>query len=471
MLVGKPLYFIEEYVAELSLGLTPPQRPAGLSPGQQAWLSFCLMCIMVTESVCWRNFVRAGLGRYSEALLSFYFNGPLTWELLLAISTHIVLKYFNTWEGILVIDDSGKKRSKTTTQIPYVHYFKNPQGTGTLKGQEVVFLVLVTPIVTLPVGYEFYQPDPAYTAWSKASRDAKTRGGNTAKRTKRPALNPAYPTKAQIALGLLERFGRDCPYVKVKAVLADALYGPAEFLARAARVFTQIQVISQLRRTQKVRDRRRGWTLNEYFKAYPGVLKTVRVRGGTDQEMLISSARLYVEAQHGMRFVVAIRSPQELEYRYLVATDLSWRTEDIVQTYTLRWLVETVIEDLKVHEGWGQATKQPGIEGSRRVLTLSLLCDHCLILHPEQRAQAEAKQPLYTIGSLQRRLKITAMTAWLEQWLDGEGLIDKITQLTQLVLPLVPLQESSKHQCGRTQCRQEATPALKSRANQALAWV
>jgi hypothetical protein len=35
----------------------------------------------------------------------------------------------------------------------------------------------------------------------------------------------------------------------------------------------------------------------------------------------------------------------------------SWRTGDIVKTYTLRWLVEVVIEDLKVHEGWGQATK------------------------------------------------------------------------------------------------------------------
>jgi hypothetical protein len=350
-----------------------------------------------------------------------------------------------------------------------VHYFKDKQGTGTIRGQEIVFLVLVTPVVTIPVGYEFYQPDPAYTAWSRASRRANTQGFPKARRPKPPAPNPAYPTKSQIALCLLEQFGRDCPYVKVKGILADALYGPAEFLARAAQLFTHVQVISQLRSNQKVRDPRRGWTLNEYFKAYPGVLKTVRVRGGNDQKMLIGSARLYVEAQHGMRFVIAIRSPQELESRYLVATDLSWRTEDIVQTYTLRWLVETVIEDLKVHEGWGQATKQPGIEGSRRVLTMSLLCDHCLILHPEQQARAMAKQPLYTLGSLQRRLKITAFTAWLEQWLDGEELIDKLTQLTQAILPLVPLQESSKHLSGRSGGRQEATPALKYRAKEALA--
>jgi len=53
--------------------------------------------------------------------------------------------------------------------------------------------------------------------------------------------------------------------------------------------------------------------------------------------------------------------PDETDYRYLVASDLSWRTVDIVQAYTLRWLIEVTIEDLKVYEGWGQATKQPGI--------------------------------------------------------------------------------------------------------------
>jgi hypothetical protein len=82
----------------------------------------------------------------------------------------------------------------------------------------------------------------------------------------------------------------------------------------------------------------------------------------------VSSARLYVEAHGCKRFVVAIRYPDQNEYRYLVASELSWRTLDIVQAHTLRWLVEVAIEDLKVYEGWGQATKQPGDEGSSRGL-------------------------------------------------------------------------------------------------------
>jgi hypothetical protein len=75
-------------------------------------------------------------------------------------------------------------------------------------------------------------------------------------------------------------------------------------------------------------------------------------------------------------------------------------------------LVETVIEDLKVYGGWGQSTKQPGVEGYRRVLILSILRDRGLILHPEQQARVAAKAPLYTIGSLQRHLKLQAFIVW-----------------------------------------------------------
>lgn len=161
------------------------------------------------------------------------------------------------------------------------------------------------------------------------------------------------------------------------------------------------------------------------------------------------------------RFVIAVRYPHETHYRYLVATHLSWRTGDIVKTYTLRWLVEVVIEDLKVHEGWGQATKQPGVDGSRRGLTLSLLCDHCLLLHPEQIARLKHKQPLSTIGSLQRHLQIESLISWLSQWLDSEEFSDKLERLAEAIKPLFPLQPSGKHMNTRELGRLEPTPALK----------
>jgi hypothetical protein len=37
---------------------------------------------------------------------------------------------------------------------------------------------------------------------------------------------------------------------------------------------------------------------------------------------------------------VAIKYAEAETYRYLIASDLSWRTLDIVQGHSLRWLVE-----------------------------------------------------------------------------------------------------------------------------------
>ncbi len=145
-------------------------------------------------------------------------------------------------------------------------------------------------------------------------------------------------SKPQLALRLLEQFAYDHPLVKVKAILADALYGSAEFMAQAAKPLGEAQVISQLRHDQKVRYRGWSWRLDEYFRAYPGVRQTVCIRGGETVEIWVSSARLYVEAHGSKRFVVAIRYPDQSQPRYLAASELSWRSLDIVQAHTLRWL-------------------------------------------------------------------------------------------------------------------------------------
>lgn len=460
MLVGRTIDCVGKYVEQLSGEMERKEGNRGLRWSQKAWMEYMLMCLIVTESVCWRQYVRVGLGRYSEALLSHYFRCEMNWELLLTISTKIVLESFGSYEGIVIIDDSGKKRSKVTKRIPFVHYYKDKEGTGCVRGQETIFLVLVTPLITIPVGYAFYQPDPEYTVWAKEEKRLKKRGTPKALRPKKPQPNPEYPTKQQIALRLLEEFCRNCPYVTINLVLADALYGSADFMDKAVLISKQNQVISQLRSNQKVRDKRREWKLEEYFKAYQGVPKDIPIRGGKTKQMIIGSARLYVEAHGCMRFVIAMRYPEQKEYRYLVASDLTWRTDDVVKAYTFRWLVETVIEDLKVHGGWGKATKQTGVEGSRRVLILSLLCAHCLILHPEQLARAAVKQPLYTIGSLQQHLKLEAFTLWLKEWLAGDGLDHKLTLLTDAILPLAPLLQSDKHMSGRHLGRLASTTRL-----------
>ena len=92
-----------------------------------------------------------------------------------------------------------------------------------------------------------------------------------------------------------------------------------------------------------------------------------------------------------------------------MATDRRKRTMDIIQAYTLRWLVAVFFEDWKLYEGWGTDPKQLDEEGSSRGLILSLLFDHCLLLHPEQTARIENKLPAYTVGSLQRKSQMDVL--------------------------------------------------------------
>jgi hypothetical protein len=42
--------------------------------------------------------------------------------------------------------------------------------------QTVVLLLLVTQSVTIPVGFAFYMPDPALTAWTKEDKRLKKQG-------------------------------------------------------------------------------------------------------------------------------------------------------------------------------------------------------------------------------------------------------------------------------------------------------
>ena len=73
-------------------------------------------------------------------------------------------------------------------------------------GQTIVFLVLVTDKVTIPVKFNFYQPDPKKTAWTKNDNKLKKIGTPKSKRPPVPTLDPAFPNKIKIAIHLIEKF-------------------------------------------------------------------------------------------------------------------------------------------------------------------------------------------------------------------------------------------------------------------------
>jgi hypothetical protein len=386
------------------------------------------------------------------------------WRYLLQASVMVLLARYHITEGITVFDDSDNPRSKSTTRIYKTYKLHHKPSGGTVNGQSFVVLVLVTPRITLPVSFEFYMPDPAVTAWNRQDKALRQRGVPAKDRPKKPVKNPQYPTKQELALDLLAEFRGHFPQVRIRCTVADTLYGTDDFLDTALLITGGKQVISQIRKNQRVRFRGREMHVDTYFEKHPGTPFTITIRGGEEQTVLVSSARLYVCAHKTKRFVIALKYEGQEEYRYLVATDLSWRTLDIVQAHTCRWLVEVFLQDWGTYEGWRQLAKQPDEDGSRRSLILSLLCDHCLLLHPEQAARLERNLPACTAGSLCEVIKMESLMQCIWEIASSEKPVVAFQQLATRVKEVFTLRDSAKHMVGRDLGRLEPTPSLEYHA-------
>ena len=461
MLFREPLPFINSYIEDLSQTLASCNSGKGLSSSQRDWLSFCLMGILITNKVCWAEFERASLGTYKESAQSWMFcHSPLDWFELFHSSIATILAQYNITNGVLVLDDTDHQRAKITSRIYHAHKIFDKKRSGYFNGQSIVFLLLVTEKMTIPVGFDFYRPDPVIQAWNKEDKKLRKAGIKKAQRPAEPKRNPDYKTKKEISIQLTEQFIEAHPQILLKGHLGDNLYSTAQYLDKVAELIKG-QAVSQLRNNQNVLYKGKEISVTEYFRQHPPLETTITIRGGEEKKVLFECARLFVPSHGKKRFVIALKYEEQEEYRYLVATDLSWRGLDIVEFWTLRWLVEVFIQDFKSYEGWGQLAKQPDEEGSRRSLTLSLLLDHCLFLHPSQRARFESKTPAWTVGSLLRKARAESIVEFIRPMLISDEGHEKIEQLSKSLEQVFALRESSKHMSGRELGRQESTPSLR----------
>src|SRR5690606_19045452 len=118
---------------------------------------------------------------------------------------------------------------------------------------------------------------------------------------------------------------------------------------------------------------------------------------------------LFVRSLGRKLLIVALKYEGEDEYRYLAATNLTWRSLDVARRYANRWLIEVFNQDWKSYGGWGKAACQQGEDGARQGVHLSLLLDHFLLVHPVQLRLGLAAQPLLTAGSIHRKLQIQSL--------------------------------------------------------------
>jgi len=462
MLSNDAACFVKTFVNDLNKSLEYLDQQAQLTALQKKWLSFCLTGILLTNGICWAKFERCFLGKYTVSSLSWMFRkGKIAWNLLLITSVKLILIRHGITEGQLVLDEVDRVRSKSTKRIHKTYKQKDKKTGGYVNGQTVILLLLVTSSITIPVGFVFYKPDPILSAWNKENAALKKRGVSKLNRPAEPARHPDYPTKLDLAIGLLRDFAKNHGDIEVLAIMADTLYGEGEFMDKASSIFGNVQTIRQLRKNQNIFYKGEKKSVEEYFNSTnKGVQQVLTVRGGKQITVTISSARLKVDAHGKKRFIIALKYEGETDYRYLVATDLSWRTLDIAQAYTLRWLVEVFFEDWKLYEGWGREARQFDEEGAVCGLILSLLLDHALLLHPEQTARLENKLPAYTVGSLQRLSQVETLLDFIKSILQDNKPAQKLKEIAILIKDLFQLRPSNKHMIGRDLGRLGTTPSL-----------
>ncbi len=469
MVLGTPAPFVRAFVDAVDEAIRAHSSSYGMSTMQRAWLAFCVTAVLVTNSICWARFERASLGSYSLAALSWMFrHSKIPWDELLVASVRVILRHYGLHSGSLAIDDTDNKRSKSAQTLAYLYKLRDQESGGYVWGQSLVFLVLVTPKISFPVGFAFYQPAPELSAWYKKDKALKQQGIPKKQRPSQPPANPLYPTKQDLALYLLAQFKMHHPDVKVNCIMADALYGTAPFVDGASARFGGVQVISQIRSNQNVRLHKREQNVHDYFAAHPGTPHTIRIRGGQEMVAIVGSARLYVCAHKTKRFVVALQYEGEDTYRSLIASDLTWRTLDIVQGQTLRWLVEVFIQDWKSYEGWSQLTKQPGVEGARKSVILSLLVDHALFVHPDQHAQLTHNLPAYTVGSLRAHVQVECLVDVVERLVSSEAPQEQLHRFTHALHQMFAFGRSKKHMIQRQLGRLGPTTSLKYRADEVM---
>ena len=469
MIIGKPAPFVSAFIDAVDTAIRAHQPHHAMSATQRAWLAFCVTAVLVTNSICWARFERASLGTYALAALSWMFrHSKIPWDHLLVASVRVILRYHGITSGSLVIDDTDNPRSKSATALAHLSKLRDKESGGYVWGQSLVFLLLVTPKISIPVGFVFYQPDPELSVWYQREKALKKQKVPKAQRPPKPAPNPQYPTKQQLALCLLEAFKTHHPDMQIHCITADALYGTATFVDGASALFGGVQVLSQIRSNQNLRVGKREQHVADYFATHPGTSHRIRIRGGEEVVAMISSARLYVCSHKTKRFVIAIKYENEETYRSLIASDLSWRTLDIVQGHTLRWLVEVFIEDWKSHEGWSQLTKQPGEEGARHSVILSLLVDHSLFVHPDQQHQLKNNLPAYTVGSLRAHVQVECLVDVIDDLVSSDEPQEKLKRFTTALHEVFAFGRSKKHMIQRQLGRLEPTPSLRYRADEVM---
>jgi hypothetical protein len=469
LLCGQPAPFVSAFVAAVDEAMRAPQPHGGLSTLPQRWLALCITAVVVTHSSGWARFARASRGTSALAALSWLLrHSTLPWDALLVASGRVMRRYHGLTSGHRMMDDTDNARSNAAQALAHLSKWRDQDSGGYVWGQSLVLLVLVPPTISRPVGLVFSQPAPALRAWSQQAKVRKKPGIPPTQRPPKPTPEAQYPTKQQLALRLLAACKAYHPAIRVHGMAAAALDGTRALVEEASVLCEGVPVLSPIRRTQHLRVGQRHQPVADSCATPPGTPPTIRIRAGAGRVAMVGSARLDVCAHTTKRFIVAITYAEAETYRSLIASDLRWRTLDMVQGHSLRWLGEVFMQDGQAYAGWSPLTKQPGDEGARHSVLLSLLVDHSLCMPPDQQAQLQHNRAAYTVGSLRAHVPAECLMNVIDDLVSADHPQDQLQRFTKALHEVCALGQSAKQMIQRPWGRLEPTPSLKYRAYEAM---
>jgi len=154
MILGQPAPCVRAFIDAVDDAIRAQHPSHAMAATQRAWLAFCVTAVLVTNSMCWARFERASLGPYALAALSWMFrHSKLPWDHLLVASVRGIVRHHRLTSGTLVIDDTDNPRSTSAQALASLYTLRDKASGGSLWGQSLVFLCLVTPTISLPVGF------------------------------------------------------------------------------------------------------------------------------------------------------------------------------------------------------------------------------------------------------------------------------------------------------------------------------
>jgi hypothetical protein len=434
-----------------------------VSKPQYRFLLLSLSTMLMQGQLTFTSIAKQSLGLLTAGALSNMFcNSKMPLEQLVKAAVCLLFEIYQPKRACLGIDDTDRARCKVVKALGFVFRTICKVTGGYILAQNIVFVCIITDRFTIPIAFGFFLPDPELKKWENEIKRLKKANVPKKDRPKKPDRDPAYPTRIMMCDQLLTdamsvlrevqvHLGKtklpSAP-LKIHAVIADAAYMSPEMCQTVRRILgVGVNFISQLKMNQKCVVGGKEKSLQTYFDSVTKLRSKFEIRGKSTQAEW-ASARLFIKS-HGKRLhVIAFRYAGEKDWRYLAAMDLTWRTQDIIQAYGLRWLVETFNEDWKQYGGWGRKAFQHGEEGCHRGVILSLLLDYFYLWHPSQVRLHRSGQPLSTVGSLVERTQIEYVITAIEAALDKPDPREYVRQIKDSVDKLFELRASKKHCAG-----------------------